>query len=63
MNPQSDRETDPQRETGSTQNTPPLVENFFARIKTFRRVATRYDKLSETFSGWVLLAVVVKFRK
>jgi transposase len=38
-----------------------LVENFFAHIKTFRRVATRYDKLAETFFGWILLAVIVKF--
>jgi transposase len=38
-----------------------LVENFFQRIKTFRRVATRYDKLAETYFGWVLLATVVKF--
>jgi transposase len=40
-----------------------LVENFFEKIKTFRRVATRYDKLAETFFGWVLLAVIVKFGK
>jgi transposase len=40
-----------------------LVENFFAAVKTFRRVATRYDKLAETFFGWVLLAVIVKFGK
>jgi len=26
-------------------------------------VATRYDKLAETFFGWVLLAVIVKFGK
>ena len=38
-----------------------LLENFFAAIKTFRRVATRYDKLAETFFGWVLLAVIVKY--
>ncbi len=37
-----------------------LVENFFQKIKTFRRVATRYDKLAETFFGWVLLATIVK---
>lgn len=37
------------------------VENFFAHLKTFRRVATRYDKLAETFFGWVLLAVIIKF--
>lgn len=38
-----------------------LVENYFAHLKTFRRVATRYDKLAETFFGWVLLATIVKF--
>jgi transposase len=38
-----------------------LVENFFAHLKTFRRVATRYDKLADTFFGWVLLAVILKF--
>jgi transposase len=38
-----------------------LVENFFQRIKTFRRVATRYDKLAETYFGWVLLATIIKF--
>ena len=37
------------------------IENFFCHLKTFRRVATRYDKLAETFFGWVLLAVAVKF--
>ena len=40
-----------------------IVENFFAHIKTFRRVATRYDKLAITFFGWVLLAVIVKLGK
>jgi len=38
-----------------------LVENFFQKMKTFRRVATRYDKLAETYFGWVLLAAIVKF--
>lgn len=38
-----------------------LVENYFAAIKTFRRVATRYDKLAETFFGWVLLATCIQF--
>ena len=37
-----------------------LVENFFAQVKTFRRVATPYDKLAETFFGWVLLATIIK---
>jgi transposase len=40
-----------------------LIENFFGHLKTFRRVATRYDKLAETFFGWILLAIVVKFGK
>lgn len=33
-----------------------LVENFFERIKNFRRVATRYDKLAHTFFGFACLA-------
>jgi transposase len=33
-----------------------LVERFFCRIKQFRRVATRYDKLSERFSSFVTLS-------
>jgi transposase len=32
------------------------VERFFCRIKQFRRVATRYDKLSEQFSSFVALS-------
>ena len=36
-----------------------LVENFFERIKNFRRVATRYDKLAETFFGFVCLAAAL----
>jgi len=33
-----------------------LVERFFCRINQFRRIATRYDKLSERFSPFVALA-------
>ena len=36
-----------------------LVENFFARIKEFRRVATRYDKTDSSFSAMVYLACAV----
>jgi len=32
------------------------VENANARLKRFRRIGTRYDKLAETFFGFVLLA-------
>lgn len=35
------------------------VENFFQRIKRYRRVATRYDKLAETYFGFVCLAAFV----
>jgi transposase len=38
-----------------------LIENFFAKLKIFRRVSTRYDKLAVTFFGWVMLAVIIKF--
>ncbi len=34
------------------------VENFFQKIKRYRRVATRYDKLDETYFGFVLLAIL-----
>lgn len=33
-----------------------LVENTFARLKHFRAVATRYDKLKVHFRGFVILA-------
>ncbi|OZI15076.1 hypothetical protein CE195_04260, partial [Sodalis-like symbiont of Philaenus spumarius] len=32
-----------------------LIERFFCRINQFRRVATRYDKLSELFASFVAL--------
>jgi len=34
------------------------VERFFARLKQFRRVATRYDKLKETFLAIVQIVAV-----
>ena len=36
-----------------------LIERFFCRIKHFRRIATRYDKLAERFSSFVALAAAV----
>jgi transposase len=33
-----------------------LVERFFCKLKQFRRVATRFDKLARNFLGAVLLA-------
>lgn len=34
------------------------IERFFNRIKNSRRVATRYDKLVESFAAFVLLATI-----
>lgn len=31
------------------------VERFFGRLKQFRRIATRYDKLSKTFLAFIHL--------
>ena len=36
-----------------------LVERFFQRIKNFRHIATRYDKLALCFENFVLLAASV----
>jgi transposase len=38
-----------------------LIENAFCRIKDFRRVATRYDKLAANFLSTVALATLVAF--
>lgn len=36
-----------------------LIECFFSRIKQFRRIATRYDKLSVSFLSFVHLACTI----
>jgi len=33
-----------------------LIERFFCRIKQFRRIATRYDKLVRRFDSFIALA-------
>lgn len=35
------------------------VERFFLRIKRFRKIFTRYDKLDVIFSGFVLFAMII----
>jgi transposase len=40
-----------------------VVENFFLRLKNFRRVATRYDKLAHSFAGFVCLASILIWLK
>jgi transposase len=34
------------------------IERFFNRLKNSRRVATRYDKLIESFAAFVILATI-----
>jgi len=38
-----------------------LIENAFCRMKDFRRIATRYDKLAANFLSAVALATAVAF--
>lgn len=36
-----------------------IVERFFCRIKHYRRIATRYDKLAERFASFVSLVSAI----
>jgi putative transposase len=36
-----------------------LIERMFCRLKDFRRIATRYDKLATNFAAAVALAAIV----
>jgi transposase len=36
-----------------------LIENFFARLKQYRAIATRYDKTARNFLGAIHLAASV----
>lgn len=36
-----------------------LIENFFCKIKQFRAIATRYDKLDSTFLGAIFLTASI----
>jgi transposase len=38
------------------------VEAAFCRLKAFRRVATRYDKLAANFASAVALPTIIAFR-
>jgi transposase len=35
-----------------------LVENFFCRLKHYRRAATRFEKTARNFLGFVVLAAI-----
>ncbi len=39
------------------------IENLFARLKAFRRIATRYEKLHATFAATVSLACILVWLK
>lgn len=39
------------------------IENLFARLKSFRRIATRYEKLRSTFAAMVTLASILVWLK
>ena len=40
-----------------------LVENYFAKIKEFRRIATRYDKTDTSFEAMIhIVATVIELR-
>jgi len=36
-----------------------LIENFFAKLKQYRAIATRYDKTSQNFLGAIYMASIV----
>lgn len=36
-----------------------LIENFFGKIKEYRRIATRYEKLEQTFLSFVYFAAAL----
>lgn len=40
-----------------------VVENFFQRLKVYRRVATRYDKLACTYLGHIVIASILIWLK
>lgn len=35
------------------------IERFFLRLKRFRRIFTRYDKLDVIFSGFIFFAMII----
>jgi transposase len=39
------------------------IEGFFAKLKQWRRIATRYDKLATNFLGFIKLASIMLWLK
>ncbi|NJM51858.1 MAG: transposase, partial [Sphingomonadales bacterium] len=40
-----------------------MIERFFSKIKHFRRIATRYDKLARNYLGFLNLVAAIKWLK
>ncbi len=40
-----------------------LVEKYFLKLKNFRRIATRYDKLAHAFLGFICIASILIWLK
>lgn len=38
-----------------------LIERFFSKIKHFRRIATRYDKLARNYKSFLFLVTALKW--
>ena len=56
--------TDPWPEVPETYRERNRIERLFGKLKQYRRVATRYDKLKGTFLGFIWLALgLIKVRK
>lgn len=39
------------------------IEGFFAKLKQWRRIATRYDKIAANFLGFIKLASIMLWLK
>ena len=57
--PNHPRRTDPWPLLGEAYRERNQVERLIGRLKQYRRVATRYDKLAQTFLGFVHLTLTV----
>ena len=56
--PKRNRKT-PHEYDGALYKARHLIENFFAKLKQYRAIATRYDKLAETFLSAIYMAASV----
>lgn len=57
--PPKSNATEPHYYDESIYRTRHLIENCFQRLKSFRRVATRYEKMAVNYAGFVSMACVL----